>query len=112
MPVLFDFEKPSSRNTQETVTTLARLARFVIADVTSQKSIPQELVGIVESLPSLPVQPILTHGSKPWGMYDHIKSYPWVLKIHMYKNQKDLLPSLWEKVITPAEERLLETKKK
>lgn len=111
LPVLFDFEKPSSRNTQETVTTLARLARFVIADVTSPKSIPQELVGIVESLPSLPVQPILTHGSKPWGMYDHIKRYPWVLKIHKYKNQKDLLPSLWEKVITPAEEKLLEAKK-
>jgi len=111
LPVLFDFEKPSSRNTQETVTILARLARFVIGDVTSPKSIPQELVGIVESLPSLPVQPILTHGSKPWDMYDHIKSYPWVLKIHKYKNQKDLLPSLWEKVITPAEEMLLEAKK-
>ncbi len=111
LPVLFDFEKPSSRNTQETVTILARLARFVIADVTSPKSIPQELVGIVESLPSLPVQPILTHGSKPWDMYDHIKSYPWVLKIHKYKNQKDLLPSLWEKVINPAEEMLLEAKK-
>lgn len=111
LPVLFDFEKPSSRNTQETVTTLARLARFVIADITAPRSIPQELVGIVESLPSLPVQPILTHGSKPWDMYDHIKRYPWVLKILKYKNQKDLLPSLWEKVITPAEEKLLEAKK-
>ncbi len=111
LPVLFDFEKSASRDIQETITTLAGLARFVIADLTRPKSIPQELVGIVESFPSVPVQPILTHGSKPWGMYDHIKRYPWVLKIHKYKNQKDLLPSLWEKVITPAEEKLLEAKK-
>jgi len=32
--VLFDFEKLATRDTQETVTTLARMARFVIADIT------------------------------------------------------------------------------
>ena len=111
LPVLFDFEKSARRDIQETITTLAGLARFVIADITAPRSIPQELVKIVESLPSVPVQPLLTHGSKPWGMYGHIERYPSVLKIHKYKNKKDLLPSLWEKVITPAEEKLLEAKK-
>ena len=33
LPILFDFEKPASRNTDETITLLARMARFVIADI-------------------------------------------------------------------------------
>ena len=103
LPVLFDFDKPATRDIHETVTTLARMARFVIADITDPKSIPQELVSIVEQLPSLPVQPILQEGFEPWGMYDHIQRYPWVLKKHRYKSLNDLLVSLKDKVITPAE---------
>jgi hypothetical protein len=79
VPVLFDFDCPSSRDTHETVTTLARLARFVLADITEPRSIPQELVSIVQEVPSLPVQPILLQGHEPWGMFDHIKRFPWVM---------------------------------
>ena len=32
LPILFDFEKPKSRNTDQTITLLARMARFVVAD--------------------------------------------------------------------------------
>ncbi len=103
LPVLFDFDKPASRDTQETITTLARLARFVIADITDPKSIPQELVSVVEQLPSLPVQPLLQTGCEPWGMFDHIKRYPWVLELHRYNQLDDLLEALPAKVIAPAE---------
>jgi uncharacterized protein YjbI with pentapeptide repeats len=108
VPILFDFRKPKSRDTHETLTTLARMARFVIADITDAKSIPQELVSIVEQLPSVPVQPILHEGSKPWGMYDHIKRYSWVLSLHEYRGLKDLMPGLHKNVIAPAEEKAKE----
>lgn len=65
VPILFDLDKPRSRDTHETITTLARLARFVISDITYPKSIPQELVSIVEQLPSLAVKPILLKGAEP-----------------------------------------------
>src|SRR5206468_3023697 len=34
LPILFDFDQPNTRDITETVTTLARLARFIIADLT------------------------------------------------------------------------------
>jgi hypothetical protein len=108
VPVLFDSDVPASRDTHETVTTLARLARFIIADITDPKSIPQELVSVVESLPSVPVQPLLKSGSQPWGMYDHIRRYPWVLELYQYEDVSDLLASLQIGVIAPAEAKARE----
>jgi uncharacterized protein YjbI with pentapeptide repeats len=111
LPVLFDFDKPTNRDIHETVTTLARLARFVVADITDPKSIPQELVSIVESMPSLPVQPILHEGHEPWGMYDHIKRYPWVLSLHRYRNLDQLLESITRHVIQPPQKHIQESRK-
>ena len=51
VPVVFDFEKPTSRTTDETITLLARMARFVIADISDAKSVLQELRAIVPDNP-------------------------------------------------------------
>ena len=102
LPILFDFDKPSNRDITETVSTLAHIAKFVIADITDAKSIPQELLRIVPSLPSVPVQPLLLDSQFEYGMFEHFKHFPWVLETYLY-NEKDLLINLKEKVIEPAE---------
>ena len=76
---------------------------LIIADITDPRSIPQELVSIVETLPSVPVQPILEFGFEPWGMYDHIKRYSSVIDLYVYDDLEGLLKSL-EKMIIPLSE--------
>jgi len=105
VPIIFDFRVPGSRDTDETINLLARMARFVIADVTRAHSLPQELKGIVESLPSVPVQPIILATEFEYGMFDHMKRYPWVLKTFKYRDLQHLLSSLHDRIIVPAEKK-------
>jgi len=103
LPLVFDFEGPSSRDITETVGTLAHLARFIIADLTDARSIPQELTTIVPNLPSVPVQPVLLSSQGEYGMFEHFKRYPWVLDTLLYKDTDNLLEVLPERVILRAE---------
>jgi uncharacterized protein YjbI with pentapeptide repeats len=103
LPILFDFEKPTSRDFTETISTLAHMARFIIADLTEAKSIPQELQRIIPDLPSVPVQPLLQVSASEYGMFEHFKRYPWVLETYKYERLEEAIASLTEKVIAPAE---------
>ena len=105
-PVVFDFEKPMTRDLTETVMTLAGMAKFVIADLTDPKSIPHELMSFVEKLPSVPVLPLLHASQKQeYAMFEHLHRYPWVMKTVLYQNQETLLRSLEATVILPAERK-------
>jgi hypothetical protein len=108
LPILFDFEKPTSRDTDETITLLARMARFVIADISDAKSVLQELRAIVPDLPSVPVQPIILATQEEPGMFDFYRNTRSVLSVHRYATQEQLLVDLGDKVIRPAELKVLE----
>ena len=106
LPILFDFEKPASRDLTETVRTLAHLSRFIIADLTEPSSIPQELTTIVPVLPSVPIKPIILVGNRPYAMsVDHLGRYPWFLPLHEYESQDSLIAEFQEKVIDPAQKK-------
>ncbi len=107
-PVLFDFEKPASRDLTETISTLAHMSRFIIADITDAKSIPQELQAIVPDLPSVPVQPLLESSYREYAMFEHFRRYPWFLETYYYDSIGEVLASLKEKVINPAEAKAKE----
>jgi uncharacterized protein YjbI with pentapeptide repeats len=108
LPVLFDFDKPASRDLTESISTLAHMARFIIADITHAKSIPQELQAIVPNLPSVPVQPLLLTSESEYGMFEHFRRYPWVLDTYYYDNLNEVLASVEDNVISPAETKARE----
>jgi hypothetical protein len=102
LPILFDFEVPARRNITETVTLLARMARFIIVDLTDPSSIPQELQAIIPSV-RVPVQPLLLEGSSLYSMFKDFEDFHWVLPVYQYKKPEQLLAALAENVIAPAE---------
>ena len=112
LPILLDFDKPTSRDITETISTLAHLSRFVIADLTDAKSIPQELQAIVPTLPSVPVQPLILTSQLEYGMFEHFRRFSWVLPVYRYNDEGTLLKSLQEKVIIPAEQKAKELEKR
>lgn len=78
IPILFDFDKPFSRDTRETLEMLAGMSKYIVADITEPESIPIELASIVSQLPEVPVQPIFQKGYEPWIMYESIANCAWV----------------------------------
>jgi uncharacterized protein YjbI with pentapeptide repeats len=105
LPILFDFAVPAARDITETVSLLARMARFIIADLTDPSSIPKELEAIVPDL-AVPVQPLLEGSSRPYAMFKDYWKYDWVLPVYRYEGLEPLLATLAENVIAPAEAKL------
>lgn len=104
IPVLFDFEKPASRDFTETVRILAHLARFIIADLSDPSSIPQELQSIIPDL-EVPLQPLLLEAKREYSMFVDFKKYDWVLPIYLYKDQASLIASLKDEIIELADKK-------
>jgi hypothetical protein len=108
LPVAFDGDKPAGRDRHETVATLARLARFVIADITDPAGIPGELREILPGL-AVPFQPMIESPQRPWGMFeDFPRQYHWVLPTYAYTDDTRLPAALETCVIGPAEAKAQE----
>ncbi len=108
LPILFDFKKPDSKSLTETVSTLAKLSKFVIADITDAKSVPQELAFIIPPNPSVPVVPIIDQAFEEYAMFGHFRQYPAVLPLHVYASKEELIQNIESVLIAPAEEKLAE----
>jgi hypothetical protein len=109
VPIMFDFAPLQHRDTIETVTTLARLARFVIADLTDARSVLQELQSVVPHLPSVAFRFIIKSSQRQYGMLDHIRRYPWVIQdTYEYTDGNEVTRSMEERIIGPAEAKLRE----
>ena len=108
VPIEFDFEKPANRDFTETVSTLAHLARFVIADLTDPRSIPQELMAIIPQLQSVPIRPLLLGSQSEWSMFRDLSRRVQVIEPFHYTDDQMLLNCLVSDVIEPAERRARE----
>jgi len=104
-PILFDFEIPQDRDITETVTLLARMARFIIADLTDPRCIPQEIQAIAPDV-VVPIQPIILEGEEPWSMFlDLRRKYHWVLSEYKYKDYNHLIESMTDVLAIIEEKR-------
>src|SRR5262249_38527109 len=103
--VLFDFDGPAERSFTETVTLLARMARFIIADLTDPASIPQELQAIVPQI-HVPVRPIIAEDSTPYAMFADYRFFPWMLDVYRYASLDSLIAAIGDAIIAPAEAKV------
>src|SRR5262249_29659634 len=107
IPVLFDFTVPKGKHFLETVTLLARLAKFIVADITDAAVVRTEFAYIVRDVPSVPIQPILREGSVRFTEFDfYLENFHSVLEPYEYRDLAQLLQNLSTRVISPAEERV------
>jgi len=111
VPVLFDFDRPTHLDEVETVTLLARMARFIIADLTEPHCVPDELRAIVPDV-EVPVIPIIERDT-PYATFGTLRKYDWLLDVVRYQGIDDLLASFDNSIISRAENmsRKLEERK-
>ena len=57
---------------------------------------------------TVPIQPLLQASADEYEMFTHWKKFSWVLPVYRYRDLDDLLASLPEKVIAPAEAKVKE----
>ena len=104
VPIVFDFDRPSSKSTMETVSVLAMTARFIIIDLTNAEVLSRELAHVVPNV-VVPVVPLI--GASPplqYAMFQDLVRYPWVLPTKQYDNLAmfaQMIPDL----LTSAEHR-------
>jgi uncharacterized protein YjbI with pentapeptide repeats len=102
VPMIFDFEKPTQRDFEETVKVLAGLSRFVIVDITNPSSSPLEIHATVPEY-MIPFVPIIMLGEKPFSMFEGLQQkYSWVLDTVEYPSEVALIRDLEKEVIAPA----------
>jgi hypothetical protein len=106
VPMVFNFDKPDTKDFTETIRVLAGMSRFVIADITNPRSAPLELQATIPEY-MIPFVPIIQKGEEPFAMFTDlwIKHREWVLDPIRYSSLDRLVEVLDSEVIKPAEAR-------
>jgi hypothetical protein len=108
VPMVFNFDKPQTKNFTETVRLLANLSHFVIVDITNPRSTPLELKAAVPDY-MVPFAPILQEGEKPFAMFEDLQNqYDWVLDVIIYPSVDRLIQVLKKEIVRPAEAKFNE----
>jgi uncharacterized protein YjbI with pentapeptide repeats len=108
LPIMFDFDPTTNQTVNKTVKTLAGMSRFVIADLTDARSVPQELQIIDTHCRTVAVRLIKKRGEREYGMLD-FRNSPWFVNgRYEYDRLEELIASIKENIIGPAEAKVKE----
>ena len=89
------------------------MARFVSADLTDARCLLQELQAIVPGLPSVAVRLLIKKSEHEYGMLDFIRRYRSVVEnTYEYEDVEEVIASIKEKVIGPAEAKVKELRQR
>ncbi|MDZ8264406.1 pentapeptide repeat-containing protein [Nostoc sp. ChiQUE01b] len=116
VPILFDFTKPESHDFIETVSTLAHISKFVIADFTDSRIVLEEVPHIARNV-SVSIQPLFMkgRGNIAVSISNLRVNHRSILDDFYYENLEHLMQNFEQMVISPAEmmaQELLERKRK
>ena len=103
LPIVFNFDKPETKDVTKTVRLFAGLSKFGIADITNPESAPLELQATVPEI-RVPFRPIIEEGEKSFAMLQDLwsKHREWLFEPIHYSSVEALIASLDEKIIRPA----------
>ena len=109
VPMVFNFDKPETKDFTETVRLLANLSKFVIVDITNPRSAPLELQATVPDY-MIPFAPILQQGEEPFAMFVDLQNkYDWMLQpVVGYPSVDRLIEVLEDRIVRPAEAKFNE----
>jgi hypothetical protein len=112
LPMMFDFDAPINPTIRETIKTLAGMSRFVIADITDARSVSQELEIIDTNCRTVAVRLIKKKGAREYGMLDFRTSRWFIEGRYEYESLEELIASIKESIIVPAEAKVEELRAK
>jgi uncharacterized protein YjbI with pentapeptide repeats len=102
LPIIFDFERSTTRDFSETIRILGGMSFFVIVDITNPRSAPLELQATVPDY-QIPFVPIIQEGQEPFSMFRDLRKYSWVLDpVITYPSTAILIKVFKEAVIERA----------
>ena len=102
LPLFFDGEMTDGFDLTETLFLLARLARFILIDLTDAPNISRYLEQVAPKLFTVPIQPLLSQAGRADSVIQvYQERFPWILPTYSYGTKYDLLLA-FDQLLTPV----------